>query len=131
MEVAAHGEITGLEVPCLLIAAKDDLEPDASCIQSSARVWIIYFFLWIYHHPVACNRVPNILFVAQINQIYTKIVTPVENITFDFCCDQVLVCIGICRSRSIFDSSTTRVFILIFFRSVYLFTCYYSSLLDC
>lgn len=38
-EVAAHGEISGLEVPCLLIAAKDDLEPDASCIQSSARVW--------------------------------------------------------------------------------------------
>lgn len=43
VEVAAHGEMTGLEVPCLLIATKDDLEPDASCIQSSARVWIIYF----------------------------------------------------------------------------------------
>lgn len=58
MEVAAHGEITGLEVPCLLIAAKDDLEPDASCIQSSARVWVICF-LWTYYPPVACNGVPD------------------------------------------------------------------------
>jgi hypothetical protein len=39
VEVAAHGEVNGLEVPCLLIAAKDDLEPDPSCVQNAARVW--------------------------------------------------------------------------------------------
>jgi Ras family protein T1 len=35
VEVAAHGEKYGFEVPCLLIAAKDDLEPDPICHQSS------------------------------------------------------------------------------------------------
>ena len=39
MEVAAHGEANGVEVPCLLIATKDDLEPDSSCVQNAARVW--------------------------------------------------------------------------------------------
>lgn len=38
MEVAAHGEITGQEVPCLLVATKDDLEPDSSCTLNAARV---------------------------------------------------------------------------------------------
>ena len=38
VEVAAHGENFGNEVHCLLIAAKDDLEPDPACISSSARV---------------------------------------------------------------------------------------------
>jgi len=39
VEVAAHGEMTGQEVPCLLIATKDDLEPDSSCSLNAARVW--------------------------------------------------------------------------------------------
>lgn len=38
IEVAAHQEITGLEVPCLLIASKDDLESDPSCTKGSTRV---------------------------------------------------------------------------------------------
>ncbi|KAG0596001.1 hypothetical protein M758_UG216000 [Ceratodon purpureus] len=38
VEVAAHGELNGLEVPCLLIAAKDDLDPDPSCVQNASRV---------------------------------------------------------------------------------------------
>ncbi|KAG0613574.1 hypothetical protein M758_6G112900 [Ceratodon purpureus] len=38
VQVAAHQEITGLEVPCLLIAAKDDLESDPSCTKGSTRV---------------------------------------------------------------------------------------------
>ena len=36
--IATHGEVSGQEVPCLLIAAKDDLEPDSLCIQNAARV---------------------------------------------------------------------------------------------
>jgi hypothetical protein len=39
VEVAAHGEINGVEVPCLLIAAKDDFEPDSLCKQNAHRVW--------------------------------------------------------------------------------------------
>ncbi|CAK9192437.1 unnamed protein product [Sphagnum troendelagicum] len=38
VEVAAHGEKYGFEVPCLLVAAKDDLEPDPICHQSSIQV---------------------------------------------------------------------------------------------
>jgi len=38
VQVAAHQEITGFEVPCLLIAAKDDLESDPSCTKGSTRV---------------------------------------------------------------------------------------------
>ncbi|CAM6128136.1 unnamed protein product [Calypogeia fissa] len=38
VEVAAHGETSGYEVPCILIAAKDDMEPDPNAIQNSARV---------------------------------------------------------------------------------------------
>ncbi|KAG0586008.1 hypothetical protein KC19_2G056100 [Ceratodon purpureus] len=38
IEVAAHQEITGFEVPCLLIASKDDLESDPSCTKGSTRV---------------------------------------------------------------------------------------------
>lgn len=40
LEVAAHQEMTGLEVPCLLIASKDDLESDPSCTKGSTRVHI-------------------------------------------------------------------------------------------
>ncbi|EFJ25633.1 MIRO family protein [Selaginella moellendorffii] len=38
VKVTALGEHSGYEVPCLLIAAKDDLEPDPLAIQNSARV---------------------------------------------------------------------------------------------
>ena len=40
LEVAAHGEQTGFEVPCLLVAAKDDLGPNAAAVSDSARVKI-------------------------------------------------------------------------------------------
>ncbi|KAF8035794.1 hypothetical protein BT93_C1731 [Corymbia citriodora subsp. variegata] len=38
VEVANHGEITGFEVPCLIVAAKDDLDPFPMAIQDSTRV---------------------------------------------------------------------------------------------
>ncbi len=41
--MAAHGEKYGFEVPCLLVAAKDDLEPDPICHQCSIQVWIALF----------------------------------------------------------------------------------------
>jgi Ras family protein T1 len=47
VQVAAHGETNGFEVPCLLIAAKDDLEPDPAIIQSSAQV-PIPFIQWLF-----------------------------------------------------------------------------------
>ncbi|XP_015570592.1 mitochondrial Rho GTPase 1 [Ricinus communis] len=38
VEVASHGEDTGFEVPCLIIAAKDDLNSFPMAIQESTRV---------------------------------------------------------------------------------------------
>ncbi|XP_021620427.1 mitochondrial Rho GTPase 1 isoform X2 [Manihot esculenta] len=38
VEVAGHGEDTGYEVPCLVVAAKDDLNSFPMAIQESARV---------------------------------------------------------------------------------------------
>lgn len=38
VEVASHGENTGFELPCLIIAAKDDLDPYPTAIQDSTRV---------------------------------------------------------------------------------------------
>lgn len=38
VQIAGHGENTGYEVPCLIVAAKDDLDPFALAIQESTRV---------------------------------------------------------------------------------------------
>ena len=38
LDVASHGEATGYEVPCLIVAAKDDLESFVTEIQNSTRV---------------------------------------------------------------------------------------------
>ncbi|XP_042390744.1 mitochondrial Rho GTPase 1-like isoform X1 [Zingiber officinale] len=37
-QVASHGENTGFEVPCLVIAAKDDLDPYSLSVEDSTRV---------------------------------------------------------------------------------------------
>ncbi|CAL5381058.1 unnamed protein product [Camellia sinensis] len=37
VEVASHGEATGYEVPCLIVAAKDDLDPFPTGIHDSTR----------------------------------------------------------------------------------------------
>ncbi|CAI9282217.1 unnamed protein product [Lactuca saligna] len=38
VEIASHGESTGYEVPCLIVAAKDDFDPYPTAIQDSTRV---------------------------------------------------------------------------------------------
>lgn len=38
VEVATHGENSGFEVPCVMVAAKDDLDPHPVSISDSARV---------------------------------------------------------------------------------------------
>ncbi|RWW12791.1 hypothetical protein GW17_00023529 [Ensete ventricosum] len=39
VQVASHGENTGFEVPCLIISAKDDLDPYPLAVQDSTRVF--------------------------------------------------------------------------------------------
>ncbi|KAJ6931105.1 hypothetical protein NC652_014570 [Populus alba x Populus x berolinensis] len=41
VEVARHGEESGYGVPCLIIAAKDDLDPHPMSVQKSVRVYIL------------------------------------------------------------------------------------------
>lgn len=43
VRVATHGENSGFEIPCLIISAKDDLEPYPSAIQDSTRVCYLWF----------------------------------------------------------------------------------------
>ena len=43
MEVAGHGEDTGYEVPSLIVAAKDDLDPYPMAIHDSTRVLLFLF----------------------------------------------------------------------------------------
>jgi Ras family protein T1 len=38
VEVATHAENSGFEVPCVMVAAKDDLDPHPVSISDSARV---------------------------------------------------------------------------------------------
>ncbi|KAI3862234.1 hypothetical protein MKX03_035132 [Papaver bracteatum] len=38
VDVAGHGEDSGFEVPCLIVAAKDDLDPFPLSIQNSTRI---------------------------------------------------------------------------------------------
>lgn len=41
LKVASHGEATGYEVPCLIVAAKDDLVPHMEALQESTRVFFL------------------------------------------------------------------------------------------
>lgn len=41
VEIASHGEDTGFEVPCLIVAAKDDLDSFPMAIQESTRVFLL------------------------------------------------------------------------------------------
>jgi hypothetical protein len=43
--IASHGEQTGFEVPCLIVAAKDDLDSFTLAIQDSIRVFFINLFI--------------------------------------------------------------------------------------
>jgi hypothetical protein len=43
VQVATHGENTGYEVPCLIVAAKDDLDQCAQALQESTRVSVLAF----------------------------------------------------------------------------------------
>lgn len=50
VEVASHGEDTGYEVPCLIVAAKDDLDSFPLAIQDSTRVIIFLYVPYIFNH---------------------------------------------------------------------------------
>lgn len=55
-KVARQGELTGYRVPCLLIAAKDDLTPYPRAVQDSVKVLqlrvyhIVEYMLMVMHN---------------------------------------------------------------------------------
>jgi len=52
VEIASHGEDTGFEVPCLIVAAKDDLDSFPMAIQESTRVFLLtcsFALLCVYY----------------------------------------------------------------------------------
>lgn len=52
VDVAGHGEDSGFEVPCLIVAAKDDLDPFPLSIQNSTRVQYPSLLLSLTHFSI-------------------------------------------------------------------------------
>lgn len=66
--VAAHGENTGYEVPCLIVSAKDDLDPYPLAIQDSTRVCffrLFYLLAFLFRFSSHCTEQFNLF--AQDN----------------------------------------------------------------
>lgn len=47
VEIAGHGEDTGFEVPCLIIAAKDDMDSFPMALEETVMVFAIDLFIYI------------------------------------------------------------------------------------
>ncbi|CAN6724665.1 unnamed protein product [Malus baccata var. baccata] len=70
VEVASHGETTGFEVPCLIVAAKDDLDAFPSAIQHSTRV----------SQDMGTEApIPISAKLGDFNNVFRKIVTAAEH----------------------------------------------------
>ncbi|CAN6715026.1 hypothetical protein ACFX13_010562 [Malus domestica] len=70
IEVASHGETTGFEVPCLIVAAKDDLDAFPSAIQHSTRV----------SQDMGTEApIPISTKLGDFNNVFRKIVTAAEH----------------------------------------------------
>jgi len=65
VQVATHGENTGYEVPCLIVAAKDDLDQCAQALQESTRV---------SHDMGIETPIPISVKLRDLNNIFCRIV---------------------------------------------------------
>ncbi|KAG4919829.1 hypothetical protein JHK85_058110 [Glycine max] len=70
VEIASHGEDTGFEVPCLIVAAKDDLDSFPMAIQESTRV----------SQDMGVEApIPISVKLGDFNSLFRKIVTAAEH----------------------------------------------------
>ncbi|KAJ7977981.1 Mitochondrial Rho GTPase [Quillaja saponaria] len=70
VEVAGHGEESGFEVPCLIVAAKDDLDSFPMAIQDSTRV----------SQDMGIDApIPISTKLGELNNIFRRIVTAAEH----------------------------------------------------
>jgi hypothetical protein len=51
VQVATHGENIGYEVPCLIVAAKDDLDQSSQALQESTRVSLLCIRQLVIDNP--------------------------------------------------------------------------------
>ncbi|KAJ0977547.1 hypothetical protein J5N97_013021 [Dioscorea zingiberensis] len=70
VQVASHGENSGFEVPCLIISAKDDLDPYPLAIQDSTRV---------SQDMGIETPIPVSIKLRDYNYVFRKIVTAAQN----------------------------------------------------
>lgn len=69
MQVATHGENTGYEVPCLIVAAKDDLDQCSQALQESTRVSTLACNFFMH----SCSVEPSLCIGIRSSHIYKYI----------------------------------------------------------
>ncbi|KAJ6794867.1 putative mitochondrial Rho GTPase 1 [Iris pallida] len=69
LQVASHGENSGYEVPCLIVSAKDDLDPYPFVIQDSTRV---------SQDMGIETPIPVSIKLGDLNNVFRKIITAAQ-----------------------------------------------------
>ncbi|KAK1291505.1 Rac-like GTP-binding protein RAC13 [Acorus calamus] len=70
VEVATHGENSGFDVPCLIVSAKDDLDPYTLAIQDSTRV----------SQDMGIEApIPVSMKLGDLNNVYRRIINAAQN----------------------------------------------------
>lgn len=82
VEVASHGEDTGYEVPCLIVAAKDDLSSFPMAIQESTRVFTFFidlYFKGVHNFCISNSRVCPDCLIIYANNFHFFLVLDIMN----------------------------------------------------
>lgn len=67
VQVASHGENSGFEVPCLIVSAKDDLDPYPLAIQESTRVCCrLSFGLSYFGISIVCTMIKMSILIYYV-----------------------------------------------------------------
>ncbi|ONK78440.1 uncharacterized protein A4U43_C02F18780 [Asparagus officinalis] len=69
LQVASHGENSGYEVPCLIVSAKDDLDPYPLVIQDSTRV---------SQDMGIETPIPISMKLGEVNNLFRRIITAAQ-----------------------------------------------------
>lgn len=73
VNIAGHGENTGFEVPCLIVAAKDDLESFTSAIQDSIRVFFVNLLIYVIVFEISHSCFSILIVVWLDNEIFNAV----------------------------------------------------------
>lgn len=73
VNIAGHGENTGFEVPCLIVAAKDDLESFTSAIQDSIRVFFVNLLIYVIVFEISHSCFSILIVVWLDSEIFNAV----------------------------------------------------------